>query len=73
MAHIDERTKVPIVWLGIVLATFGGGVFWLSSLYSQVSLAAQINASQDIKLEKTQEYLVDIRERLIRIETKLNK
>jgi hypothetical protein len=69
---IDETTKVPLFAVFAASLTFVGFVFWLSSIYSSVSLAEKTNAEQDVKIEQTKDLLIDIRERVIRIEEKIS-
>ena len=58
MKAITERTLVP---LGLVMA-MAGGIFWFSSMYTQVEAhTSRLNALED-KQAKTLETLYKIRE-----------
>lgn len=71
--EIDSSTRVQL-WavLGSV-PFFVGGIFWLSTIYSTAADAQRINEKQDLKLEAQMSLLLDIRDRVIRIEEKVNK
>ena len=36
---MNERTKIPITWFFIALMTLVGGIFWLSTMYSDLAYA----------------------------------
>lgn len=71
--HIDEKTKISLYAVFIAIPTVIGGILWLSAIYASVAQATSVNAAQDVKIEQSRDLLIDIRERIIRIETKLDK
>lgn len=66
--HITEKTTVPLFALltGVPIAV--GFIFWLSVIYLKAEAAQNYNEKQDIKIEIQNTLLLDIRDRLIRIE-----
>ena len=69
---IDDKTSIPLFAVLAAAPVMVGFIIWLSTIYSIASNAQQVNESQDRKIESSSKILVDIRERLIRIETKLD-
>jgi hypothetical protein len=65
---ISDKTKIPLFVVVAALPVLFGFVFWLSSIYAAVSTAQDINLKQDIKIDQLYTLLIDIRDRLVRIE-----
>ena len=73
MAKLDETTSIPLFAVITAVPFAIGFIIWLSTIYSVASNAQQTNKMQDVKIEQTRELLLDIRDRIIRIEEHLNK
>lgn len=69
---IDERTRIPLFAVLVSLPVFLGGILWLTAIDTKASNAEASNQRQDEKIEESQKLLLDIRERVIRIEEKLD-
>ena len=70
---IDENTNIPLFTAIAALPIIAGFIMWLSSIDSKATTSIESNAAQEIKIEQQRDILVDIRERIIRIETKLDE
>lgn len=70
---IDEKTSIPLYAVLATIPFVVAAAMWLASISATASNAEQVNAEQEEMINHNRELLVDIRERLIRIETKLNK
>jgi hypothetical protein len=70
---IDESTSIPLFTVLAAIPVLIGFILWLSTIYAIASNAEKINISQDSKIESTKDLLVDIRDRIIRIEESLKK
>jgi hypothetical protein len=70
--RLDETTNIPLFAALAALPIIIGFIFWLTSIDSKAQASIDVNAAQDIKIEQARDILVDIRERIIRIETKLD-
>ena len=70
---IDDSTSVPLFAVLAVVPVAVGFIIWLSTIYSIASNAERSNISQEIKIEATRDLLIDIRDRVIRIEEKITK
>jgi hypothetical protein len=69
---ISDRTRVPLFAVLAALPIIAGFIFWLSTIYAMAASAVDANVAQDVKIEQTRELLLDIRDRIIRIEEKLS-
>lgn len=70
--EINASTKIQL-WAVLGSVPFlVGGIIWLSTIYSTAADAQRINEKQDLKLETQMSLLLDIRDRVIRIEEKVN-
>ena len=69
--RLDEQTNIPLFAALASLPVLIGFIMWLTSIDSKATAAIEQNVSQDNKIEHSTEILMDIRERIIRIETKL--
>lgn len=70
---INEQTRVPLFAVLASIPIIIGFIFWMSSLYASVSQAEITNNKQDVKIDQLYELLIDIRDRVIRIEEKISK
>jgi hypothetical protein len=71
--NVDRETKIQLTWVAASIPFLVGGIFWLSTIYSTAADAQRINEKQDLKLETQMSLLLDIRDRVIRIEEKVNR
>ena len=55
----------------LAISLFVGGVAWLTAIYDNVAEATRVNAAQDLEIKQQMSLLIEIRERVIRIEDKL--
>lgn len=70
---ISEKTKIPLfVVIGAIpiLAAF---TFWMSTIYIAGETANAVNLKQDEKIDNLNGILLDIRDRVIRIEERVKK
>jgi len=65
---ISKETLVPIG----LLVTLAGGVFWLSTLWSDVQNLKQNQDKLQIQIYQTNDTVSKISEKLIRLETKMD-
>ncbi len=65
-----SKASVPVIVIGAAIPFMVGGILWLSSIYSLASEAQKINEKQDMRIETQMDLLLEIRDRLIRIEEK---
>lgn len=66
---LSESTLVPVS----LIAVFAGGVVWMTTIYNTGVSNAQTIQEVVVRQEKYFEIIIDIRERLKRIETILEK
>jgi hypothetical protein len=71
--NVDRETKIQLTWVAASIPFLVGAIFWLSTIYSTAADAQRINEKQDLKLETQMSLLLDIRDRVIRIEEKVNR
>lgn len=62
---LNEKTKIPLFAVLVSLPFVVGFIFWLSTVASDASAAKSETSS-------IRELVLDIRERIVRIETRLN-
>lgn len=67
---INDRTKIPLFAVMASMPVLAGGLVWLSVIYFKADAAEQYNIKQDLKIETQMSLLLDIRDRVIRIEEK---
>lgn len=65
---ISEKTKIPLFVVVGVLPVLFGFTFWMSTIYISGENANAVNLRQDRKIEELNTLLIDIRDRVIRIE-----
>lgn len=70
---ISDKTRVPLFAVAATLPVLIGGIVWLSTIHSDAVQAQEINEKQDVKIDKLYDLLVDIRDRMIRIEEKISR
>lgn len=68
VAEINDKTKVQLYAVFGVLPVFVGLISWLTVLYLKADAAEKMNEKQDVKIESQSLLLLDIRDRVIRIE-----
>lgn len=66
---INERTKVGLFTILGVLPFICGVIFWLATVSIKVDIQKEVDTKQDSQINSSLIMLVDIRERLIRLET----
>ncbi len=66
---IDDRTKVQLFAVLSALPVLIGFVSWLTVVYTKAEAAERANERQDTKIEAQYSLLLDIRDRVIRIES----
>jgi len=71
VSNLTEKSSIPLFAALASLPVVFGGIFWLSSMYASISVAEIQNNKQDVKIESTLVVLLDIRDRIIRLEEKL--
>lgn len=71
--EINEKTKIGLFSVLGTLPVLVGGIIWLSVIYFKAEAAEKMNEKQDVRIENQQLILLDIRDRVIKIESKLNK
>jgi hypothetical protein len=67
-ANIDDKTRVQLFAVLSVVPVIVGFVAWLTMVYVKAEAAEKINEKQDAKLEAQYMLLIDIRDRVIKIE-----
>jgi len=70
---ITETTRVPLFTVIGAIPITVGFIFWLSVIYLKADAAQDYNEKQDIKIEMQNAILLDIRDRIIRIEESQKK
>lgn len=65
---IDDTTKVRLYAAIGTLPVIIGAISWLTVIYLKAEAAEKINEKQDAKIEAQFNLLLDIRDRVIRIE-----
>lgn len=72
---IDDQTHVPLKWVvGValtLLTTGGGGVFWLSTMYSDLAQAKREIASQKEDQKETVKTLRRMERALLKVQIKM--
>lgn len=71
--HITEKTKVSLFAVVIAIPTFVGFVYWLAAISISTAQATKMNEVQDQKLDSQTLLIMDIRDRVIRIEEKVKR
>lgn len=68
---IDDKTKIPLFAVVAAMPIIFGGIFWMTIIYDGVVEATRVNIQQDQTLKEESKVLLDIQERVIRIEERL--
>lgn len=68
---IDEQTTIPLFAVLTSSVVLVGVVAWLTTIFVMAADAQAMNHIQEQKLDSQKTLLIDIRERLVRIEEKL--
>lgn len=71
--HIDDRTKVPLYAVLACIPFIIGAILWLASIDAKANNAEILGEGTTTRLEKQGLVLRDIKDRLIRIETLLER
>jgi large-conductance mechanosensitive channel len=66
---IDETTKIPLFAVLSIVPVIVGFIFWLTVIHLTAQAAERQNEKQDIKIESQYQILLEIRDRLIKIES----
>lgn len=70
MANIDNKTKIELYAVLGGLPVIIGFIFWISVIYQKVDAHEKDINQLKVNEEKQIDLLIDIRERIIRLETK---
>jgi hypothetical protein len=65
---IDSKTKIELMSILMAIPTVVGMLWWANTTYSKAENAERVNDKQTEVIEATKGLLIDIRERVIRIE-----
>ena len=68
---ISDKTKVPLFAVLALTPIFFGAIFWLSYIYVSLENANAINVKQEDKIDDMRLLMIDVRDRLIRIESEV--
>lgn len=71
--HITEKTKVPLFMVLIAIPTVVYFIYWLAAISISTANATKMNEVQDQKLDSQTILIMDIRDRVIRIEEKVKR
>lgn len=67
--NIDESTNIKLFAAIAALPAIATCVFWIAAIQLKAEAAERVNEKQDAKLETQMTLLLDIRDRIIRIES----
>jgi len=70
---IDAKTKIEVFAVIAAIPCVVWAIFWFAGIVAKVESAEAASVKQELKIELARENLVEIRERLIRIESKLDR
>lgn len=70
---IDEKTKIQLFTVLGAMPVIVGAIVWLTIIYFKAEASERANEKQDIKIEAQYNLLLDIRDRVIRIEENQTK
>lgn len=75
---VNEKTKVSLYTIGCCLPFLVSTILWLATINQKAEAAQAINMDQERRLDKHERsmedqmhLLIDIRERIVRIETQI--
>jgi hypothetical protein len=68
VVKIGEQTVIPLWSVLMALPVMVGGVFWLTTVYSDGQANAQNIGKVERKVDKQNDLLLEINDRLIRVE-----
>jgi hypothetical protein len=66
--EINENTKIRLYAVLGAMPVLVGGIIWVTMIFFKADAAERINAKQDEKLDSQMIILLDIRDRVSRIE-----
>ena len=70
---INDRTTVPLAWMAAIIPIILAAMFWLSVIYVNEQANAQAIIKVDARVDAEYTVLLDIRDRVIRMETQASK
>ena len=70
---LDNKTKIELWAVLGVVPVFCGLVFWITMIYFTASASQVTNEKQDAKLDSQMQILLDIRDRITRVEQKIDR
>lgn len=73
MTLLDEKTKISLYALAVCAPSVFGGVLWLASIDAKATSAETLGATNQSKIEIQTGLLIDIKERIIRLETLMQR
>lgn len=65
---LSEKTRIPLFLVISAIPVFAGFMFWMSTIYLTASAANEVNVKQDQKIDDLRGLIIDVRDRVIRIE-----
>lgn len=71
MQLIDEKTGIPLFAALCAMPFLAGGIIWLSTIDTTAASALEETKKNTERIDTQMDLLVDIRERLVRIEERL--
>lgn len=73
LMEINDRTRIQLFAVLAAVPVFVGFVFWISMIYFKVEAAEKMNERQEVKLDSQMNVLLDIRDKVTRVEERLDK
>jgi hypothetical protein len=73
LLEINDKTKIQLFAVFAAIPIFVGFVFWISMIYFKVEAAEKVNERQEVKLDSQMNVLLDIRDKVTRVEERLDK
>lgn len=73
MSEINEKTRINLFAVMVLIPSLLGGMFWLTSIWAGVEEARHQVAKHELELSKQGDVLLDIRDRLTKIEEHLRR
>lgn len=71
--NLSEKTTIPLWAVFAMIPTFVGGIVWVTFIAHTTTASAQRIEKLEQVQDQRYELLLDIRERLVRIEERLKK
>lgn len=70
MPEIDDQTKIRLFTVGSIAPAIIGFTVWITMIYFKAEAAQEMNAKQEIRLDAQMHILIEIKEKLTRLEEK---